>query len=206
MRRAMPSRTQPLRRDTGTATLSVPVLRPKTCSKARGGCGELFTPTRPMQIACSPTCAVRVGQMVRLKQDKAGDKATRERLMTLSDWRKRAQAGFNGFIKCRDAGLPCISCDAPPSDTDQAGHYLSRGAHPELALDEANTHRQCLRCNLHRHGNQVRYRIGLIARIGQAEVDRLEGPNPLRHDTADSLKVLAAEYRAKKRALAKETA
>jgi hypothetical protein len=203
VKRSAPMKRSALRRDTGEARLTVKPLRARKCKAP--GCGERYTPSRPLQQACSAMCAVAVGQQNRLKQDRAQDKATRERLMTLSDWRKRAQAAFNGWTKARDAALPCISCGAPPRTDDQAGHYLTRGAHPELAMDPANTHRQCLRCNLFLHGAQAKYRIGLVERIGLAEVERLEGPNPPRKDTADSLKALAAHYREQTRALKKAT-
>jgi hypothetical protein len=176
-------------------------LRSKKCPPKRGGCGQTFTPSRPMQVACGPLCAVKVGQHLRLQAEKVNDRQKRERLMTLSDWRKRAQAAINQWVKLRDAGLPCISCGAPPRHDDQCGHFLTRGARRELALNPLNMARQCVRCNLHLHGNQAAYRVGLIQRIGLSEVERLEGPHPPRHDTADGLKALAAEYRAKARAL-----
>ena len=196
-------RTQPLRRDTGEAKATVPVLRMRKCKAP--GCGEKFRPVRPLQVACSSDCAYAVGMQVRLKQDKAKDKERREKLMTLSDWRKRAQAAFNAYIRARDADWPCISCRRFSGAFD-AGHYLSTGARPELRFDEANCHKQCVQCNQHLHGNLALYRLALIRRIGQEELDRLEGPNPPRHDTADSLKALAAHYRAKARARTKDQA
>lgn len=84
--------------------------------------------------------------------------------------RKKAQEIFNAFIRNRDAGLPCISCGNP--NPNQAGHYYSAGHYPGLALDEDNVHRQCLQCNYHQHGNLIKYRNGLLKRIG---FERLEG-------------------------------
>ena len=176
-------------------------LRPKKCPPKRGGCGQTFTPSRPMQVACGPLCAVKVGQHLRLQAEKVSDRQKRERLMTLSDWRKKAQAAFNAYIRARDADMPCISCGKCHGTAWDAGHYLTTGARPELRFDEANCHKQCVQCNQHLHGNLVAYRRRLLARIGREEVDRLEGPTPPRHDTTDGLKALAAEYRSKARAL-----
>jgi hypothetical protein len=153
-----------------------------------------------MQAVCSPRCAVKLPK-VKARREKAADKQARERLMTLSDWRKRAQTAFNAWIVLRDAALPCVSCGRWHEGRWHAGHFYSTGARPELRFDEANVHKQCAPCNLHLHGNLALYRSELLKRISLSELMRLEGPNPPRHDTADSLKALAAEYRAKARAL-----
>ena len=39
------------------------------------------------------------------------------------------------------------------------------------------------------------YRVGLIAKIGLAEVERLEGPHPPSKWTIDQLKGIKAEYK-----------
>jgi hypothetical protein len=43
----------------------------------------------------------------------------------------------------------------------------------------------------------VLYRLALIERIGLEAVERLEGPQPARKYTADDLKAMRDEYRAK---------
>lgn len=175
--------------------------KPRKCKS----CRTEYVPQRMWQVACSPPCALEIAKGKREKAERAQDKVKRVKLMTLSDWRKKAQAAFNAWIKARDADEPCVSCGRHHQGQYHAGHYLSTGARPELRFDEANVHKQCQPCNTHLHGNLVMYRAELIRRIGIAEVNRLEGPNPPRHDTADSLRELAATYRAKTRQLKKDS-
>jgi hypothetical protein len=52
----------------------------------------------------------------------------------------------------------------------------------------------------------VDYRIGLIARIGLARVEALETNNQVGKWTADELRAIKAEYRAKLKELEKATA
>lgn len=85
---------------------------------------------------------------------------------------KKCQTVFNKFIRNRDAGQPCISCGS--GTPNHAGHYLSQGHHSSLRFDENNTNLQCVRCNVFLHGNLINYRIGLIKKIGEEEVMKLE--------------------------------
>lgn len=129
-------------------------------------------------------------------------KADREKLKSLktrSGWLKDLQVVFNRFIRLRDAGLPCISCGAldDGSRQMQAGHYKTVGAHPALRFDESNCHSQCSRCNNFLSGNLLPYRVALIAKIGQDEVDRLEGPQVPLKLTIPEVQALIVEYKAK---------
>jgi hypothetical protein len=86
----------------------------------------------------------------------------------------------------------------------ESGHWLTRGAHKELAYDLANINLQCHNCNEHKSGNQAAYRLGLVARIGLAEVERLEGPHPLAKHTRESLAALRKWASAEKRRIQRE--
>lgn len=91
----------------------------------------------------------------------------------------KAQKVFNEFIRHRDSQdgyFNCISCgQTKPTDQMHAGHYLSVGHHTALRFNEVNTNGQCIRCNLHLHGNQIGYRNGLIRKYGEQKVLLLEG-------------------------------
>ncbi|MNJ66726.1 Bacteriophage Lambda NinG protein [compost metagenome] len=126
---------------------------------------------------------------------------------------REAQVLFNEFIRLRDAGQPCISCDSLPSDHDlitgsrwDAGHYRSVGACPELRFEPLNVHRQCVKCNRNLSGNAVEYRIRLVQRIGADRVAFLEGPHQPRKYTIEDLKAIKAEYRAKIKQLKEQAA
>ncbi len=159
------------------------------------GCEREFIRMRPLQAVCSVPCARKAIAKAR-KAEKTKDKSRREAIKPRSKWLAEAQAAFNAWIRSRDQHLGCISCGTH-SGKQNAGHYLSTGARPELRFDECNVHLQCERCNTYLHGNLIAYRTTLIQRIGMSEVDRLEGPNPLRKYTADDLKWLKAEYKSR---------
>lgn len=170
-------------------------------------CARGFLPLQPLQVVCSPTCARKMGPLARkaAKADRQQTRARLEELKPLTYWVKQAQVAFNSWIKVRDRALPCISCGkgegASWNGQDfHAGHFLSTGARPELRFDEANVHKQCAACNTHLSGNLILYRVGLVGRIGQAEVDRLEGPHEPKRYRADDLKAITTEYRARLKA------
>lgn len=172
-------------------------MRLKTCK----GCGEKFTPERPLQVVCSVPCAWRYTGQQSAKNDRRLTREAKAKLKTRAQWMKEAQAAFNKFIRLRDAGEPCISCRRHHQGQWHAGHYLSVGAKPELRFNELNVHLQCQPCNTHLSGNLVNYRIGLITKIGAEQVQFLEGPHDPKHYTIDDLKAIKATYAAKCREL-----
>jgi hypothetical protein len=120
---------------------------------------------------------------------------------------KKAQTAFNGFIRARDAGKPCICCGKPlgtEPNTFDAGHYRSVGSAPHMRFVEENVHGQSKHCNNYLAGNAVEYRKGLIARIGLEEVERIESDQTLRKYTREGLIELAKHYREAARKLMKE--
>lgn len=137
------------------------------------------------------------------KVERAETRRRKEAIKTLPKLKKEAEREFNAFIRARDSHLPCISCGAPPPDLSglhagrDAGHYRSVGSAPHLRYHEDNVHAQCVHCNQHGAGRAVEYRIGLIARIGEARVVALETNNTVRKWTHDELRAIRDTYRAK---------
>jgi hypothetical protein len=165
-------------------------------------CKSSFWQRTTMHALCSPKCLVKE-QAAKAKAERAERVKTRAQLDALrprSHWLKLAQRAFNAYVRARDAHLPCISCGRMHVGSWDAGHYLTQGARPELRFNEDNCHRQCVPCNQHLHGNLVLYRIGLIARIGLARVEALEGPHPPAKWTSEELRALQRAYAAKARA------
>jgi hypothetical protein len=168
---------------------------------------------RPMQKACSPTCALELARAVRLKAERKEDRVKRERLKPLRKLMAEAQAAFNGFVRQRDRDQPCICCGRTTTTVDglgahgwDAGHYRSTGSASHLRFNEDNCHRQLVFCNRHGAGRAVDYRIGLIARIGLARVEALEADNAVRKWTREEILAIKKTYAAKRRELEKETA
>lgn len=137
------------------------------------------------------------------KVERASIRARKEAIKTLPKLKKEAEREFNAFIRARDSDLPCISCGAPPPDLSglhagrDAGHYRSVGSAAHLRYHEDNVHAQCVHCNQYGAGRAVEYRIGIIARIGEARVVALETDNTVRKWAHDELRAIRDTYRVK---------
>ena len=179
---------------------------PRTCKN----CKKKFEPFyNSVQLVCSPKCAVEYSKK---QEEKKKQKAWKERkqklkegLKTRSDYLKEAQEVFNRYIRTRDKGKPCISCDSTNMKKINAGHYKSVGGSPELRFNENNVHVQCEYCNTYLHGNLIEYRKRLIKRIGIDEVEKLEGPQKPLKLTIPELILLKEEYKEKIRTLRNNT-
>ena len=142
-----------------------------------------------------------------MAEQRRRDRETLRRLKNRSEWMRELQTIFNKFIRLRDAGLPCISCGHPNDGSRQfhASHYKSVGGNPALRFDEANCHSACSICNNWLSGNLIPYRVALIKKIGQSEVDRLEGKQDPLKLTVEQIKELIKEYKAKVKSLTHPT-
>lgn len=174
--------------------------------KACKHCGSSFSPVRPLQSVCGPVCAAR-----KVRSDKKAEiqttRARREALKRIPDLIKDAQTAFNSFIRARDAGLPCICCGKPfepqkPGGSADAGHFRSRGAAPHLRFNEDNCFAQRKNCNRPGGTTYAAFRAGVVSRIGLERVEALEANNKVHKWTADELRAIKAEYRAKLKELA----
>jgi hypothetical protein len=156
---------------------------------------------------CDPYCmadhALKLSREVRDKRERKELLRAKERIKTKPQRAREAQRDFNAYIRKRDHKLPCISCGRHHQGQYHAGHYRSVGANPELRFEELNCHKQCAPCNNHKSGNVVEYRLNLINRIGQDNLDWLEGPHDPKKYTADDLKKIGSYYRAKCREMNK---
>ena len=179
-------------------------------------CRQKFESKRPGQII-HEECAADYVIAQREKEERKAEKQARmqarveraetrrkkEKSLTLSQRKARAQVHVNAFVRLRDADLPCISCGRFHEGQWHAGHYRSRGAAINLALDPRNIHKQCQPCNTHLHGNAIAYRAGLIARYGVEYVEALESANGSLHLTAEEVDAIRDEYREKVKELKK---
>ncbi len=169
-------------------------------------CGKDFVRRNTMQVVCGIKCARQV-PVIAKRNERRDDAQRRQALKTRQDWLRDAQAEFNRYIRLRDEGKPCICCGkvgpgyGMPGGEWDAGHYRSTGSAPHMRFDESNCHRQLKQCNRWGAGRAVDYRIGLIARIGLAEVERIEADQTLRKWTIPELQEIRARYRAKAKAL-----
>lgn len=178
-------------------------------------CGNPFLPLMPMQTVCGPICARRVAETKR-KVEKADIKRRKEALKKLSVFKAEAQDAFNKYIRARDADLPCVSCgetDPPmlPGGQWDAGHFLGRGAYPELAFHEDNCHKQCKSCNAgsgkfsHKERTvREKYEPELLRRIGPERLAALKAPHPPKKYTREEFASIRETYKNKRKQLEKE--
>lgn len=166
----------------------------KCCIK---GCNNRFIPRSITHKVCSPECAAIVGKKVTIDNEKKVTIARKEAIKSRSDHLREAQIVFNAYIRARDAGQPCISCQRSSGAKINAGHYLAVGSHPELRFEELNNNLQCEHCNTYLSGNQLEYRKGLIAKIGIEKVEWLESKHEAKKYTIDEIKEIKAKYKQK---------
>jgi hypothetical protein len=157
-------------------------LKQKTCK----ACRQKFVPSRPMQTACTPACAIAIAERKRAKQAQQeaskSRKEARQRLEAVksrADWLRDAQAAVNRYVRLRDRDKGCISCDRPATWGGQwhASHFRSVGAASALRFNLWNIHKACSICNHYLSGNLSAYRPRLVALIGQDRVDWLDSQN-----------------------------
>lgn len=133
-------------------------------------------------------------------------KELKEGLLTKKDYLNILQKIFNTYIRKRDEGKPCVSCDKflKPNDVN-ASHFFSVGSYPNLRFNEFNVHSSCIECNMHKGGNLIEYDLRLPNRIGIENYNKLkEDRNKPLNLTIAEVKELIKVYRDKVKQLKKE--
>ncbi|SDT52424.1 recombination protein NinG [Pseudomonas prosekii] len=199
-------------------------------------CRVMFTPARTSQAVCGEIeCAIAHGQSEKGREttrkalsdiDRRDIEVRKEALKSRADHLKDAEKAVRDYRRTYELsiGSGCISCGESQESilhaqgwktggAFDAGHFMGKGARPELRLVPTNIWLQCKSCNagssrFARKGETVSqgFRTGLIARIGLEAVEALESDHEPRKHTVDELKAITAEYRAKTRELKKELA
>ena len=162
-------------------------------------CKEAYQPFQTLQKVCGVKCAAELARGKREKKERAITKE-KKRLLRETDrshWLKKAQIVFNAWIRERDKGLPCISCGTTKTIQWDAGHYMPAGANAALRFDENNVNKQCCYCNdgSKLSGNLIKYRIGLVKKIGEDAVVSLETNKEIKRWTIEELKEICQKYK-----------
>jgi hypothetical protein len=162
-------------------------------------CKEKFEQVRFNQKFCLEPECVRVWvESEKAKQWKKTKQKAKLDLMTLSDYLKLAQQVFNKFIRLRDKGQVCISCQKKINGVEHASHFLSAGGHSIVRFHEDNVWTSCYKCNVMLSGNQIEYRKALIDKIGIERVQWLENNGSKEKKwTKEELKEIMAIYKKK---------
>jgi hypothetical protein len=152
-----------------------------------------------LQKTCDIPCAIVYAAELnvktaekRRKKERQETRKAKERLKTRGDWAREAQAAVNSYIRARDKGKPCVSCDKPDNGQHQrhASHFRSVGACSILRFNTFNIHASCATCNSTLSGNLLEYRIRLSKRLSPERVEWLECQNGLVKYEIDYLKRL----------------
>lgn len=198
--------------------------KPKKCRV----CPSMFAPARMGQKVCGPMCALTFARSVRGKDEKREAvkerkvvKAKLKELQPRKYWLAKAKVAIQASRRLEELakGRGCMSCgrsqqevagaDAwKPGGLWDGGHFMSKGARPELALEPLNIWLQCKPCNggsgkYARKGYTVNasFEANLIAQEGQELVDWLKGPHEPKHYSIERLQAIEAEHAAKAREL-----
>ena len=170
-------------------------------------CKTEFFQYTSTQVTCSIKCAIEYAREQEKKKDKSA--ARRQKKEYYDNDRKYqlklAQKACNEYIRARDGGLGCISCDKPNDGTHQrhASHYRP-GTNRQLMFNELNIHASCQQCNTTKSGNLTEYRIRLIQKIGIEKVEWLESYQGDYKFTLDDIKEIKQFYKEKVKLLIME--
>jgi len=85
-----------------------------------------------------------------------------------------AKNAVHAFIRERDKGKPCISCNGLWKSDHQCGHFYKAETFSTLRFDEKNLSGQCVGCNIHNDGNESGYRVGILNRYGEEHLKYLD--------------------------------
>jgi hypothetical protein len=180
-------------------------------------CKEKFKPKyNSLQKTCDIPCAIVYATEQNVKNAEKRRKKERQEtrkakiaLRTKPQWIKFTQPIFNKFIRFRDYDEPCISCGRYDWEIIEkltggkwdCGHYKTVGAFPELRFEERNAHKQCKSCNggsgkytRKNHTVSQDYTENLIVRIGQEDVDWLNGPHDPKNYIIEEIQQIRKKY------------
>ena len=146
-------------------------------------CKEKFEPRfSTLEKYCwNPDCKTieAMAKLDKLKKKKSAD-AKRKRseikrsLETIQQKVQKVQRVVNKYVRLRDQGKTCISCETILKGKFDAGHYYNANQFWNVRFNLININGQCVKCNQHLSGNLIMYRIGLIARHNVEEIWKLD--------------------------------
>jgi len=119
-------------------------------------------------------------------------------------WQKnRTKVVTHDLVKLLDKDQPCIVCNTHECGQRtewDAGHYLTKAAHPELKFDPRNIFKQCSGTNTASTGRssaeasiRQKFDAGIIARYGMDHLMWLKGYHPPVKHTCQELAAMRAE-------------
>ena len=138
-------------------------------------CKQLFEPVRFNQKYCFDPECVKV--WVTTEQDKQWKKKKAKlkvELMTKKDYEKILQQLVNKYVRMRDKGQPCISCQKPIKGKMDAGHLYAVGNYPSVRFNLKNINGQCINCNQYNGGAINDYRLNFVLKYSREDLEELD--------------------------------
>jgi hypothetical protein len=164
-------------------------------------CKEKFEPIRFNMKYCLKDECVRVWvESEKAKTWKKTKAKMKNDLETVQELIKATQIIFNKYIRLRDRGQVCISCQKKLKEGNvDAGHMWSAGGHSNLRFNEFNVNAQCSRpCNKDKAGDINNYRLGFVERYGIEKLNEIDSLAKIeRKFSKEELKELIQIYKKK---------
>ena len=164
-------------------------------------CKEKFEPIRFNMQYCQKNECIRVFvEKTKEKAWKEKKQKMQQELETVQDYIKMTQIIFNKYIRLRDKGQVCISCQKKLKEGNvDAGHMWSAGGHSNLRFNEFNVNAQCSRpCNKDKAGDINNYRLGFVERYGIEKLNEIDSLAKIeRKFSKEELKELMQVYKNK---------
>ena len=137
------------------------------------------------------------------KADRKAQAEDRKRVEPISAVLARTQKACNAYVRARDYGEPCFTCDRLTDDM-VAGHYMPVGrSSSPVRFWPDNIHSTCTRCNVYGGGGMhPNYRPRMVVKYGEDRVVEIETAHKRTTKwNRESLEVMAANFRVMTREL-----
>ena len=147
------------------------IIKPRKCRY----CGEKYTPKHSSLEPCPKyECRLKHLEANKTKINRANKQVAKDKIKSYSQRLGEAKKVFQKWVRMRDKGNGCISCGTKKASVWDGGHFKKAELYSGVIFHEFNTNLQCGKCNRYLGGNELNYRVGLIARIGEQAVKELE--------------------------------
>lgn len=115
-------------------------------------------------------------KQVKVKAERKRTTQRKKELLTRTQWFNKLQSLVNQYVtKVRDVGEKCCTCDKSTlTSAFDAGHFLTRGARPDVRFELTNIHKQCVSCNQYNGGRPKEYAAFISEKYGAGHLEWLE--------------------------------
>lgn len=138
-------------------------------------CLERYTPKYSTTEPCPKyECRLQHLEANVTKINRANKATAKDSIKSYAQRLGEAKKVFQKWIRLRDKDKPCISCGSISSTVWDGGHFKKAELYSGVIFHEYNVNIQCGKCNRFLGGNELNYRTGLIAKIGEQAVLNLE--------------------------------